>query len=156
VAAKRTSAADRIAAKHFAAIPLLDSKSGKFSPLPWIWRTVQWLFSPREWQVYTLLLMRAGPAPVVWLNDRQIAAHLGVTYRKVGPHIRSLQEKGLIAAVEADGLRYIGIVDPVHALTKLVELGRIPADRLAALTDDLELIGIELPMKKMLQGGSTT
>ena len=139
--AKRATQAERARDKHFSGIALLNAKSGQFSPLPWVWRRLQWLFTPREWQIYCYLLMRSGPVPVVWSSDRQIAADFGIGFRKIAPQLRALQAKHLIAiANDQDGTRFIAIVSPLDAVKKIVAEGCIPPDRLITLGEDLEVL----------------
>jgi hypothetical protein len=66
-------------------VPIFKSKEGKFSPLPWVLRRVQWLFQPREWQLLTYLMMRSGPESVCWQTDKEIAYDLDITAKKLAP-----------------------------------------------------------------------
>jgi hypothetical protein len=139
-----TRKAQRIADRLFSGLPKFAPKRGMFSPLPWMLRCALPLFTPRAWQVYTYLMMRAGPEAIVWLSDKQIAHDLAITYRKIGPQLKYLRNLGLLAEGEHEGLRYLFLVDPLHALKKLKTSPKLTATEqraLAAVNDDLDLIG---------------
>lgn len=140
---KSKTKASRIYERHFASVPIFEAKGGRFSPLPWMLRRAQWLFATREWQLYTYFVMRSGPESVCWQTDREISYDLGIGPKKLAPYVRSLEEKGFIETAEAEGKRYVCIVDPRHALQKLVNANQINAERLQALNDDLELMDLE-------------
>ena len=133
----------RIYERYFSDVPVFSPGSGSgFSPLPWIYRRMLWLFSPREWQLLTYLLMRSGPEGVCWQSDKEIAFDLGIGPRKLAPHVKSLRDRGFIRVVEDQGQRYICLPEPIGVLRRLAESGEIRAERLQALNDDLEVIGL--------------
>ena len=137
----------RARARYFADVPNYASDtSGGFSPLPWVLRRVISILSPREWQLLTYLMMRAGPEFVIWQTDSEIAFDLDIGARKLAPHFKSLQEKGFVVIKEDEGQRFICIPDPLHVLRALVARGEIHTKRLHALNDDLEIMGLE-PIK---------
>ena len=135
--------ARRIYERHFKDVRTYSSDtSGGFSQLPWVLRRVQWLFTPRAWQVLTYLMMRAGPDAVVWQTDKEIAFDLGIGPRKLAPHIKSLVERGFIRVVDAEGQRLICIPDPLDVIRSLVASGEIRDEQLDSLNDDLVVIGM--------------
>lgn len=141
--------AQRVSAKLFGDVPKFQPKKGMFSPLPWCLRRAQPLFTPRAWQVYTYLVMRSGPEAMVWASDKQIAHDIGVTWRKIRPQLKAIVRLGLIVEGEHEGLRYLCLVDPVHALTEFAKSEGITKDERAALEavdDDLDLIGTGLSL----------
>jgi hypothetical protein len=141
-AAKKPGKAARIQARLFDDVTRFISAGGKFSPLPWCLRRVQWMFPPRTWQVYTYLVMRSGQEGVTWHTDRQIAVDIDVTHRKVAPHLKELAALGFIALREHDGERFCCILDPFTALNALVKAGKIQGERLERLNEDLDTMGL--------------
>jgi hypothetical protein len=143
-AAPKKSKAQRMLAKLFEGAHGYVPRKGTYSAMPWVLRRAIGLFpAPREWQLLTYLYLRAGPEALVWLGDKQIAVDLGVGYRKVGPHIRSLIAKGFLQSKEHDGQRYLLLVDPEHALRELAKKGAIPQAMWEPLAEDFETIGLE-------------
>ncbi|MGA2451661.1 MAG: hypothetical protein ABTD50_23645 [Polyangiaceae bacterium] len=148
---RRNGKARRIQERLFADSKRFSASGGKFSPLPWCLRRVLWLFAPRTWQVLTYLMMRSGQEGVTWHTDKQIALDIGVTFRKVAPHLRQLEKQGFILMKEHDGDRYVCLLDPLFALDALVRKGAIHSERLEALNEDLETMGLsQLPMEAVI------
>jgi hypothetical protein len=141
-ATRRNRKAERIFLKLFSGVTRFNAANGKYSAIAWCLRRVQWLFAPRTWQVYTYVAMRSGPEAVSWQTDKQIAVDLGVTFRKIAPHLRTLQELGFLVMKEHDGERYVCLLDPYAALNDLVMSGKIRGERLDALNEDLEVMGL--------------
>ncbi len=135
--------ARRIYERYFSDVPVFSTSGAGFSPLPWVYRRVLWLFAPREWQVLTYLTMRVGPEGVCWQNDKEIAFDLGIGPRKLAPHIKGLRDRGFVRIVEDQGQRYLCLPEPVGVLRRLVEKGEIHGERLRSLNDDLEVMGLE-------------
>jgi hypothetical protein len=104
---------------------------------------VQWLFKPREWQLLTYLMMRAGPESVVWQTDKEIAFDLDIGPRKLTPHIKALGDLGFIRIADAEGRRLVCIPDPLEVIRNLVARDHIRGERLDSLNDDLVVIGLE-------------
>ena len=134
------SKARRIRETHFSDVEVFRPSDGKFSPLPWIYRRVLWLFAPREWQILTYFIMRVSQEGVLWQSDKEIAFDLGIGSRKLAPHMKVLRERGFILVVEELGQRYICLPAPLGVLRRLVESGEISGDRLLALNEDLEVM----------------
>jgi hypothetical protein len=134
------SKARRIRETRFADVEVFRPAGGKFSPLPWIYRRVLWLFAPREWQILTYFMMRVSQEGVLWQSDKEIAFDLGIGFRKLAPHMKALRERGFILVVEELGQRYICLPEPAGVLRRLVESGEISGDRLLALNEDLEVM----------------
>ena len=133
----------RIYQRYFPGTPVFVAKQGKFSPLPWVLRRVQSLFQPREWQLLTYCIMRAGPEAICWQTDREIAFDLGITHKKLPPYFKALAEKGFVKTAEADGKRYVCIVNPLDALKNLIALGKVSQKVQDALEDDLEQMRLD-------------
>jgi hypothetical protein len=151
MATAKRNKASRILNKLFSDAARFDAKQGKYSSLPWVLRTVLWLLQPRTWQVYTYVVLRSGQEWVTWLTDKQMAVDLGITHRKVRPHIRELEKLGLLKTKEHDGERYVCVLDPLPALDALVRAGKIHKEKLERLNEDLETIGLPtLPLAAMV------
>jgi DNA-binding MarR family transcriptional regulator len=132
----------RIYERHFSKVPIFAAKEGKYSPLPWVLRRVQFLFQPREWQLLTYLVMRCGAESVCWQTDKEIAFDLDIGPKKLPPYMKQLEEDGFIKTAQAEGKRFICVVEPLEAIKGLVAAGKIAPPRLTALNDDLELMGL--------------
>lgn len=135
------SRATVIVQRHFGAVDRFDTREANFSPLPWLYRRLQWYFTPRAWQVLTYIIMRAGPEGLFWMNDRQIAVDLGIGHRKVTPQIQWLVEQGFVAEAEVEGLRYLCLVHPGTVIAALHEKRALSPLRVQQLSDELVLCG---------------
>jgi hypothetical protein len=155
----KLSKAQRMLAKLFADAPRYVARKGSYSAMPWVLRRAVGLFAVREWQVLTYLYLRSGPESLVWLTDKQIAVDLDVGYRKVGPHLRALVEKGFLKTAEYDGQRYLLLLEPETALRSLVAKGAVPLRTWETLAEDFETIGLSplappLPKPAKAAGGA--
>jgi hypothetical protein len=128
---------ERIAQRHFAHVVRYKQGRRGFSAFPWVLRRVLWLFAPRTWEVLSYLMLRMGRESIVWVTDETMAKDIGVTPRKISPHIRRLAELGFIAAKVVEGQRYVAIVDPLFTIQQLVNRGVISGERLEDLNDDM-------------------
>src|SRR5262245_21530601 len=91
--AASTTREQRIRERLFNDAEPYDTKRGGFSPLPILLRRCQFLFSPRAWQAYTYVLMRAGPAGVAWFTIHELAHDLDFrSVAKLKPYIDELVE----------------------------------------------------------------
>lgn len=151
--AKSSKKTARIYERHFSGVPIFEATGGKFSPLPWVLRKVQWLFAPREWQLLTYLIMRSGPESVTWQTDHEIAHDLDLGPKKIPPYLKDLEAKGFIKIVQAEGKRYVCIVEPLEAIKGLVAAGKFPRQRMDELNDDLETMKLP-PLAVPDAGGS--
>ena len=124
--------------RYFADVARLNQRRSGYAAFPWVLRGILWVFSsPRTWQVLSYLMLRMGRESIVWVTDQQMAKDIGVTPRKVGPHLKRLVELGFISMRTIEGQRYVAIVDPFHAIQQLVNAGIIVGDRLDDLNEDL-------------------
>lgn len=125
----------------FGDAPRFRAKGGGYVPLPWLFRRLQRLFRPREWQVFCYVLMRADRWGLCWPTDREIAADLGVNYRKIGPNLRVLAELGFLRICTERDRRYLCIIDPLTVVRTLAKNGvlteKLPPEQLAELEKDL-------------------
>lgn len=140
---KGTNKAARAREQYFPDVPKFEP-DGNFSALPWVFRTILSFFKPRDWQLLTYLMMRSGPHGLSWFTDKQIGADVGIGHRKVGTHLKALEEAGFILSKWAeDGTRYICLVDPVPVIRQLAAKKKFTPDTLVRLNSDLATL--ELP-----------
>lgn len=130
----------------FSEVEAFDPRRNGFSAFGWLLRSVLFVVSPRGWQIFSLLALRAGPEAVVWLSDREIGFAVDINYRKVGGYLKELADLGLIAIASAAGERFIALRDPMEAVRRVLARPDLDAERRAALLADIEAIGIQLPV----------
>lgn len=131
--------------------PVFDAKRGRFSPLPWQLRTLLFAVSPRGWQIFCYLLMRAGQDGVTWITDREIAFNVDLHHRKLAPYLRELVDLGLIASATQAGERFLLLRDPDEMTRRVLARPDLPADRRDAIMADLEVIGVQTPVAEESQ-----
>ncbi|HTU56949.1 MAG TPA: hypothetical protein VMF89_00925 [Polyangiales bacterium] len=139
----RPNKPQRMLERLFADAPRYVARRGTYSAMPWVLRRAIAIFAVREWMVLSYLYLGVGPESLVWLTDKQIATDLGVGHRKIGPHIRTLEQKGFLKTAEHEGVRYTLLLDPELALRRLAAEKALPPSVLDLLTDDFEAIGLE-------------
>jgi hypothetical protein len=118
---------------------IFDTKRKGFVPLPISFRKMLQFLSSAEVRIWVYLQMRASRHGICYPTMEEIAHEVGLSGRKnLIPHLKSLQEKGLISMKSAGGRNYYLLHDPVVALRMMAMNGKITADRLAEINDLLE------------------
>jgi hypothetical protein len=136
---------ERIRQRLFGDLPSYDRTRGGFTAIPLIFRRAQFLFGPRDFQVYLYIAMRTGPAGIAWFNLSEMAWDLGfANVPKLRPYVNKLVADGWIAQSRAQGKDYYLIIDPLTVLARLKAANKIPQERLDALDELLESLGLPL------------
>ena len=114
-----------------------DAKGRGYVPLPIPLRALLWYFRPREWMVLTDVYTRCSKEGVCWFTLGEIGHDIGFGHKgKLRTILNSLIEKGFIAHAIEGGREYYFAVDPLKAITRMHEAGRIqPADRVVAINE---------------------
>lgn len=133
---------ERIRRRLFPGAVPYDTRKGGFVPLPIVLRRAMFLFtSPRSFQIYAYVAMRAGPAGLAWFSMSELAFDLDFrAVAKLKPYIDELVEKGWLLRESSRGLDYFLVQDPMAVLERLRDAGRLPEDRLEAIDELLELL----------------
>ena len=101
-------------------------RGGGFASLPLELRKAIGLFEPRAWQIYTYILMRAGPAWVAWMSLSEMAFDLRFqSLPKLRIYINQLERAGWIGHAKAEGKDYFVIIDPFVAIDALRSRGDV-------------------------------
>ena len=118
-----------------------------FTTLPIILRRAQFLFSPREWQVYTYVLMRTGKAGVAWLTMTEMANDLAFnSTAKLRKYVDQLVDAGWLIAHRSSAREYFIAPDPYAVLKALDKRDMISTERREELDELLDLLGQD-PLK---------
>lgn len=132
---------ERIRFRLFKGEKPFDPKGAGFVPLPMILRRLQFLFSPRGWQVYCYVLMRAGPSGIAWFELGEVAFDLGFkSLPKLAPYIRELVDAGWVVTASSKGKHYFMAVDPLQVIERLKAASRLSEERLEAIEELLDAL----------------
>src|SRR5262249_53162965 len=83
------------------------AREGGFVPLPMVLRRAQFLFGPREWQIYCYVLMRSGPAGMAWFTLDELAYDLNFrSVAKLKPYLMNLVAQGWLCQQSSQGRDY--------------------------------------------------
>lgn len=132
----------RIRERLFPDAPTFVVKTGGFVPLPIVLRQAQFLFHPREWQIYTYVLMRSGPDGVAWFSLHELAWDLDFrSVSKLKPYVDNLVNAGWLKHQTSQGKDYYLALDPVTAFRALRDTQKaVPADRAEAMEELIETL----------------
>jgi len=134
---------ERIRERLFPKVATYDRKGGGFAALPLILRRAQFLFEPRRWQVYTYIIMRAGPAGVAWFPLSEMAWDLGfASTSKLKPYVDALVADRWIERSSTQGRDYYIARNPVVVLTKFRKRNALTEDRVEAIDELLEALSL--------------
>lgn len=153
--ASMASAETRIRERLFPHVPVYDHRAhGGYSPFLWVFRHLQFLFTPRNWQVYCYFVLRTGPDLVAWPTLRELSWDLDFrSIPKLKAHLKQLLDDGWLVHQTERGRDYYVPQDPLAVLATLRDGGRIPADRLHAIEELLERIDLKLAPNPADAGG---
>ena len=144
----------RIRTRLFAGLRTFDKERAGFVPLPIILRVAQFLFSPRGFQIYCYILMRAGPEGVAWFPLSEMAWDLDFkSLPKLKPYVDQLIDDGWLVRESSRGRDYYMAPDPIRVIDQLRKAGKVPEDRLEAIDELLELIGRARPADRKAAAG---
>lgn len=134
----------RIRDRFFAGEVTLDRKRGGFAAFPIILRRALFLFSPRSWEVYSYIAMRAGPEGVAWMAISEMAWDLDFrSVPKLRPYVQNVVVDGWLRTISTQGKDYFLVRDPNIVIRELHQKGRIPIDRVLAISELLESLKYE-------------
>lgn len=142
--AKKTQE-QRIRERLFPLVKTYNRKAGKFTALPIILRRCQGLFgSPRHWQIYTWVCMRAGAAGIAWFSLAELGSDIAFGNRsKLRPYLTNLIAMGWLQHKVARGTEYYIAPDPLEVLRKLDDRSKIPKDIREGIDVLLESLKLE-------------
>jgi hypothetical protein len=130
---------EKIRERLFPKVQTYDRNAGGFAALPLILRRAQFLFEPRQWQIYSYIVMRGGPAGVAWFALAEMAWDLGYrSVSKLRPYIDSLVESGWLDRSSSQGRDYYIARDPVQVLRRMHKKKPFPPERQESLDELLE------------------
>ena len=136
----------RVRARLFPDEATYDRKQGAFTALPIVLRRVQALFQPREWQVYTYIMMRTGPEGMAWFPLTEMSWDLDFkSVSKLRPYVDSLEKKGWIRRTQSAGQDYYLVRDPLLVIAEMKQQKMFNNERRHALAELLELLNLQLP-----------
>lgn len=132
----------KIRERLFPGVETFRAKAAGFVPLPIVMRQAQFLFNPREWQIYTYVLMRSGPDGLAWFTLHEMAWDLAFqSVSKLKPYVDNLVEDGWLKHQTSQGKDYYLAPDPVSVFKDLRDVKkRVPEDRAEAMDDLIELL----------------
>jgi len=135
---------ERIRERLFPKVRTYNRQDGGFAAVPLILRRAQFLFEPRQWQIYCYIVMRAGPAGVAWFPLAEMAWDLGYkSVSKLKPYIDALIEDGWLVRSSSQGRDYYIARSPVRVLQRMHKKKPFPPERLESLDELLE--SLKLP-----------
>lgn len=118
-----------------------DTRRAGFVPLPIILRRCQFLFGPREWQIYSYVLMRAGPAGVAWFTLDELSYDLNFrSIPKLKPYVTALVDAGWLLHETSRGRDFYLAVDPLGVIEQMRAAGQIDPERLEGIDELLEIM----------------
>lgn len=125
-----------------------DTSKGGFAPLPLFLRALQHLFKPREWQIYTYVLMRAGPGGIAWFTLDELAYDLDFASKsKLRPHVDAVVDAGWLRRAPSKGKDYYMVIDPLGVIEEIAARRPMSQERREALEDTLEMLGLSKPQE---------
>lgn len=132
----------KIRERLFPDVETFKTKTGGFVPLPIVLRQAQFLFGPREWQIYTYVLMRSGPDRVAWFTLQEMAWDLNFrSVPKLKPYVDALVEAGWLKRQSSQGKDYYLAPEPLTVFRALRDTRKIvPEDREAAMEELAEAL----------------
>lgn len=138
----RKAQVQKIRERLFPDIETFKTKTGGFVPLPIVLRQAQFLFGPREWQIYTYVLMRSGPDRVAWFTLQELAWDLNFrSVAKLKPYVDALVEAGWLKHQSSQGKDYYLAPDPLTVFRALRDTRKIvPEDRATAMEELAETL----------------
>jgi hypothetical protein len=114
------------------------SKGGGYVPLPIVLRHAQFLFSPREWQIYTYVLMRSGPDSVAWFTLQELAWDLDFrSIPKLKPYVDKLVDAGWLKHQTSQGKDYYIAPEPLSVFRARRD---VPQERIDAMDELIDLL----------------
>ena len=111
-----------------------------------MFRLLLFLFTPREWEIYSYIMLRTGPEMVAWPTLQEIGWDLNFrSIPKLKAHLSALIEAGWLVHRNERGRDYYVPQDPLVVVGKLRDAGHIPEDRMQAIEELVERLGHEIP-----------
>jgi hypothetical protein len=134
---------ERIRNRLFPGVRTFPRATGGFAALPIILRRAQFAFrTPRHWQLYTYVLMRAGPAGVAWFNLAEMAWDLDFkSIAKLKPYVDDLVTANWLLRQSSRGQDYYVVPDPLGVLAQMHKDKKLPADRVEEIDALAEALG---------------